>query len=203
MHDPADTQRLLSLHRRLLDGDRVASEECAELLLEQLVGEVARKFPHTDIHLVSDGVTDALLDYWGKPFSFDLSRGVPLYRFLVQASKRNVSNLLRGEQRRKVREEKWAESLDEKVVELCVPPGNPMQNEVPLQRQQLAKLAQAVEDPVDKKVFELRMKGERRTTEFAKVLGLTHLTVAEQRRQVKQAKDRIEKALQRRKGPRL
>ncbi len=202
MPGPVDTPHVLALHRRLLDGDRVASEELAELLLERLVCEVGRRFPRVDTHLVSDGVTDALLDYCARPSSFDTSRGIPLDRFLVQTARRNVLNLLRGGQRLKAREEKWGESSDEKVVELCPPPGNPMQDEAQLHEQRLAELTQALEDPVDKRVFELRMKGERRTTEFAKVLGLTHLTVAEQRREVKRAKDRIEKALRRRKEPR-
>ncbi|MBI2928743.1 MAG: hypothetical protein HYY24_24025 [Verrucomicrobia bacterium] len=143
-----------------------------------------------------------MLDYCAKPSSFDHSRSIPLDRFLAQAARRNVSNLLRGEQRRQAREEKWAKSSDEKLVELGSSAGNPMQNEAELQQRRLAELAQALEDPVDKKVFELRTKGERRTSEFARVMGLAHLPEADQRREVKRAKDRIEKLLQRKKGPR-
>jgi len=202
MPDPDDAQGLLWLHTRLLNGDRVASEELAELLLERLVCEVAGRFRGTDPQLVSDAVTDALLDYCARPSGFDPSQGIPLSRFLAHAARRNVSNLLRGERRRKTREEKWGESLAEKDVELGASVGNPIQNEAQIQQQRLGGLAQALKDPVDKKIFQLRTQGERRTSEFAKVMGVAHLPKAEQRREVKRAKDRIEKLLQRRKAPR-
>ena len=41
-------QQLLRLHTRLLDGDRIASEEVVGLLLISLSNELARKFPNTD-----------------------------------------------------------------------------------------------------------------------------------------------------------
>jgi hypothetical protein len=197
-----DAQHLLVLHQRLLDGDRVVPEELAELLLDRLAREVARGFPHTDIHLVYDGVTDALLDYCSRPAGFDTSLRVPLGRFLARAARLNVANLVRGEKRRKAREEKWGELSDDKIVELCPSAGKLIQNELQVQQQQLAELAQRLKDPADKKIFALQMKGERRTSEFAKVMGVTHLPATEQQREVKRAKDRITKLLQRRKEPR-
>jgi DNA-directed RNA polymerase specialized sigma24 family protein len=202
MAEPGDAEHLLALHKRLLQGDRVAPEELAELLLERISAEVARQFPHTDIHLIYDGVADALLNYCAKPVCFDAARGVPLDRYLAQAAWRNVANSVRGEKRRRVREEKWAENSDGKVVELHPSAGNPDQNEAHLQQQRLAELMQTLENPIDRKVFELQMNGERRTEEFAKVLGISHLSAAEQRSQVKRAKDRIGIRLKRKKGPR-
>lgn len=196
-----DAQRLLLLHRRLLDGDRVVSEEIMESLLLRLVGELQRKFPTTDAHLISDGVTDALLDYCQKPAAFDIDQRVPLDRFLTKASWRNIANLLRGERRRKLREVKSAKSSIEKVVELDPEAGNSFQDETQDEQAQLGKLTELLDDPTDKRVFQLRAMGERRTEQFARVMGIIHLPIDEQRREVKRAKDRIDKQLRRGKEP--
>jgi RNA polymerase sigma-70 factor (ECF subfamily) len=200
--ETGDAQQLLVLHKRLLEGDRVASEELAGLVLERLVSDLGRKFPHTDSHVICDGVTDAVLDYCARPVSFDSSRGVPLDRFLAKAAWRNIANLLRSERRRKAREDKSVEYFEQKVVELQPSAGNPLQNEALAQQDQVAELMQTLENPVDKKVFELRMLGERRTEEFARVMGISHLPLVEQRSEVKRAKDRIEKLLKRHKASR-
>ncbi len=202
MAEPGDAEHLFALHERLLHGDRVAPEELAELLLERLTAEIARQFPHTDIHVVYDGVADALLDYCAKPAGFDTTRSVPLDRFLSQAAWRNVANSVRGEKRRKAREEKSVEDTESKIVELHPSMGNHNQNEAQLQQQRLADLIHTLENPMDRKVLELQMGGERRTEEFAKVMGISHLSAAEQRREVKRTKDRIGVHLRRKKGPR-
>jgi hypothetical protein len=98
-----DSSQLLGLHRRLCDGDRTASEELAELILEPLVDAISRRFPHHDEQTIWDGVVDALLDYCARPRQFDEARRVPLDRFLRMASQRNATNLLRGEARRRAR----------------------------------------------------------------------------------------------------
>jgi len=202
MAEPGDAEHLLALHERLLQGDRVAPEELAELLLERLTAEVARQFPHTDIHIVYEGIADALLDYCAKPGGFDTARNVPLDRFLCQAAWRNVANSVRGEKRRKAREEKSVQDTESKIVELHPSVGNHNQNEAQLQQERLVELMETLENPVDRKVFELQMSGERRTEEFAKVMGISHLSVAEQRDEVKRTKDRIAAHFKRKKGPR-
>jgi hypothetical protein len=87
-----DSSQLLGLHRRLCDGDRTASEELAELILEPLVDAVSRRFPHHDKQTIWDGVVDALLDYCARPHQFDETRRVPLDHFLRMASRHNVMN---------------------------------------------------------------------------------------------------------------
>jgi RNA polymerase sigma-70 factor (ECF subfamily) len=194
-------QQLLRLHTRLLDGDRIASEEVVSLLLIPLSNELARKFPITDKHLISDGVTDALLEYCAGPKKFDPSRGVPLDRFLARAAWRNVANSVRGEKRRKLGELKALMAVpDEELVELDVAAGNMLQDQEKNRRHQAAQLMRMVENSVDKKILELRLAGERRTEEFARVMNISHLPKESQRREVKRAKDRIDKFLQRRKG---
>jgi RNA polymerase sigma-70 factor, ECF subfamily len=195
-----DSSQLPGLHRRLCDGDRTASEELAGLILEPLVDAISRRFPHTDEQTVWDGVVDALLDYCARPHQFDEGRGVPLDRFLSMASWHNVANLLRGETRRRAREEA-AKSDTQSAVELDPTAGNILQQEETreLQRRQ-EDVMQRLSDPRDRQILALRLQGERRTDAFAEILGISHLPIEAQRREVKRAKDRIDKILRRHGG---
>ena len=196
-----DSAQLLELHRRLLTGDRTASEEVVRLLHASLTQEVSAQFPHTDQHIIWDGVIDAMLDYCARPQQFDAERGVSLKRFLRLAARRNVVNMLRGEQRRKVREEAAGHAWAASSVELDPAAGNLLQKEESTQRQrQQTALTNALQNPNDQQLLALRLQGVRRTEAFAEVLGITHLPIETQRREVKRAKDRIDKMLRRRTG---
>jgi RNA polymerase sigma-70 factor (ECF subfamily) len=196
-----DSAQLLELHRRLLTGDRTASGEVVSLLHASLTQEISAQFPHTDQHIIWDGVIDAMLDYCARPQQFDAERGVPLERFLRLAARRNVMNRLRGEQRRKVREEAAGHAWAASSVELDPAAGNLRQRDESMQQQrQRAALTQALQNPNDQQLLALRLQGVRRTEAFAEILGITHLPIEIQRREVKRAKDRIDKMLRRRTG---
>ncbi len=199
MAETAERSKLLELHERLLSGDRVASEEIAELLLMPLITRLSRSFSRTDVQVVSDGVTDAILDYCARPQIFNPLRGVPLGGFLSMAGRRNILNFIRGEARRKAREERFARASSSKVVELYPSTGNTQRKEI-IEGQRKTKLMRILTDPVDKKIFDLQLRGERRTEAFAKVMGISSLAVGDQRRAVKRAKDRIRKLLEKHKG---
>ena len=94
------------------------------------------------------------------------------------------------------------QDTESKIVELHPSVGNHNQNEAQLQQERLAELMQTLENPLDRKVFELQMSGERRTEEFAKVMGISHLSAAKKRSEVKRTKDRIATHLKRKKGRR-
>jgi RNA polymerase sigma-70 factor (ECF subfamily) len=196
-----DSAQLLELHRRLLTGDRIASEEVVTLLLASLTQEVSAQFRQIDQHIIWDGVIDAMLDYCARPQQFDAERGVSLKRFLRLAARRNVMNILRGAQRRKVREEAAGHAWAASSVELDPAVGNLLQKEESTQRQrQQTALTNALQNPNDQQLLALRLQGVRRTEAFAEILGITHLPIETQRREVKRAKDRIDKMLRRRTG---
>lgn len=195
-----DSAQLLALHRRLCNGDRTASEEIASLLLSPLVQNVSRKFPRMDEHTIWDGVTDAILDYCARPDQFDTARAVPLDRFLYTAAWRNTANSLRGETRRKAREEKAGDAYAEFAVELDPAAGNLLQEENVRRQQQQRELMSILQDLKDRQIMALRLQGERRTEAFAKILEISHLPMDAQRREVKRAKDRIDKILRRKGG---
>ena len=193
-----DSAKLLDLHRQLLAGSRTASEEIAAMLLAPLTRELRHDFPNFDPASVCDGVTDAILDYSANPTSFHSQRGIRLDRFLRKNAWRNVANILRGEKRRRQREQTAAEMAP--VVELHPAAGNLLQDEIAKRQRKQQQALDSLYSPIDKRVQELRQGGERRTEEFAKVLGISHLSAADKRREVKKAKDRIDKIICRKKG---
>jgi len=190
-----DRAKLLQLHRQLLKGSRTASEEIAAILLSALTNELSGDFRHLDPARVSDGVTDAILDYSTHPGSFDPKRSVPLDRFLRHNAWRNVANIVRSEKRRRQREGIAAGMAP--VVELHPAVGNPLQNEITKRQQEQEREVASLDEPLDREVQKLRQSGERRTEAFAKILGISHLPEADQRREVKKTKDRIDKILRR------
>jgi RNA polymerase sigma factor (sigma-70 family) len=193
--------QLLACHRRLCDGDHTASDELAAFLLSPLFEGMSRQFPRADEQMLYEAVADALLEYCARPQRFDEERGVPLVSFLLLTSRRNVLNLLRGEKRRKVREERAAQMDITPNVELDPLAGNLLQQEEKVQaQQQEEEFMRLLQDPQDRQILALRLRGERRTKTFAEILGISHLPIEDQRRQVKRAKDRIDKILRRNGG---
>jgi len=193
-----DAAQLPALHRRLCLGDRTASDETISLLLSPLVQNLAPKFPHIDDHTIRDGVIDALLEYCTRPNRFDEGRGIPLDRFLQHASWRNVVNALRAEARRKAREERAEHAYTRSAVELDPAAGNLLQEEVARRQREQGELLRLLQNPKDQQILALQLQGERRTEAFAEILGISHLPMEAQRREVKRAKDRIDKILRRR-----
>ncbi len=196
-----ESSHLLTLHRRLCDGDRTASDELAELILDSLVAGISRQFPGADEHMRYDAVTDAFLDYCAEPQGYEERHGVPLHLFLLMACRRNMLNLLRGEARRKAREERAGHLDAISPVELDPVVGNLLQKEENEQlHQQEADLMSILHEPKDQQIVGLRLQGERRTAAFAEILGIAHLPIGVQRQEVKRAKDRIDKLLRRKGG---
>lgn len=194
---------ILALHRRLIDGDPLASEEASRLLLAPLVEETQRQFPRLDDQVIADAVVDALLDYFEHPSRADEGGGGPR-AFLKRAAWRNAANLDRGSKRRKRREDNWMGDPSTAGVEHRSGLGMLIQAEdqAELDRR-IAELEALLPEAGDRAVLRLRLAGERGVAAFASVLGVAHLSPTEQRKVVKQVKDRIDKVLKRRGGGRV
>jgi hypothetical protein len=65
-----------------------------------------------------------------------------------------------------------------------------------LEEKQAAMFA-ALDDPKDKEILALRLKGIRATAPYALILGSTHFPLKQQRAEVKRHKDRITRFLSR------
>ena len=126
---------------------------------------------------------------------------MPLAPFLLMTCKRNMLNLLRGEARRRAREGQAAQMSATSSVELDPVAGNLLQQEESAQlHQQEEDCMNLLQDPQDQQILALRLHGERRTVAFAAILGISHLPIEAQCREVKRAKDRIDKILRRQGG---
>ena len=192
------SEAILALHRRLLDGDRVASEEAARLLLVPLADETQRQYPLLDDHLIADAVVDALLDYFEEPARADAGGDTGPWTFLKQAAWRNAANLHRGGKRRQEREQRWTGDVDSSRVADGSALGKLVQGEEQAERdRRVRELMAMLPDDRDRAVLRLRLDGERHMEVFAAALGIAGLPIAKQRAMVKQAKDRIDKVLKR------
>lgn len=176
-------------------------EEAANLLYERLVAQLSARsrFRRIDPDVISDGVVDALAEFTKRPHLWDPAT---LVRHLLFAAQRNVLNRLRSETRLHKREAAVAKPIDRSSsdVELSSPVGNLIMKEAANQRQsEYESLLALFAEPVDKRIAELILARERRTSLFAEVLGIGHLPIEEQRKHVKRAKDRLKKTVKRRK----
>ena len=201
MSSKTEDDVLNSFHARLLADDPTASADLCEYFLPILVGQLASKIPTLDAHQIQEAVVDVLLNYIEQPTRYDPTRG-SLSSYLTMSARGDVLNALQREERRNkrllpletgdedVEVERWQRNIGVKMLEDLVLDA--------AASAQVKELLQAVSrSDADQQVLQLMLDGERDTAVFAEVLGLQDLEVAEQRRQVKQLKDRLIKRLQR------
>jgi RNA polymerase sigma-70 factor (ECF subfamily) len=192
------SDELFALHQRLMSGERTASEELARQLLEPLCARVQRSYPHVDEQIVADGVIDAVLEYCAAPQHTSVRTGEELRAQLATAAWRNVANAVRGQRRRRQREERFGRTLASADVEVGGSLGKLIdEEEEAVRHERVEALMSLCADESDRRVLRLRLAGERRTEAFAQALGLENLPAPEQRRLVKRAKDRIDKMIRR------
>lgn len=194
--DPSQ-ERLLALHEELLAGDVTAPSRMAELLLPALkrrfVGRGDLDWPDIE-SIIGESITKYVLG----PERYDPSRS-PLLAYLYRDVRGDILNAI--EKRRRRREEE----LEQPEVEHQAARGNPTLEDEVLDRldpldlppeQVEAVLAEVGQlSTEDREFLCLRASGVRSTHAYAAVLGITHLPVQRQRREVKRVKDRLDKRL--------
>jgi len=204
MVNAAEIER--ELHERLLIRDPTASEEVASAFLEVVRKHVrirAQVHGIFDPDLINDATVEAVFDYIRHPEKFTPGKS-SLRTYLNLAAERDLINMVRKDRRRRRGEELSAD------VELTVISGN---KEVDIQkirrnlddvfldsavrRESFAKTAEIIRPGKDLDLVKMMMDGERRTSAFADVLGIGNLPAPEQRKIVKQHKDRLKQQLKR------
>jgi RNA polymerase sigma factor (sigma-70 family) len=188
------------LHARLLQLDPVAPAEFAEAFLDDLVRLLrARAGPGYEESLIHDAATDALIDYIQHPSKFN-PRKSAILTYLTMAAYRDLLNMITKEKRRRHREiplQVVEQTLSERnnIIE---PEDQVLNGVTEAKKAELLRMvAETFPDARDRALLELMMNGERKTTVFSEVLGIQTLTPKEQRKIVKQHKDRISKRLER------
>lgn len=141
------------------------------------------------LDVISDACSDAILDYIARPHRFDITRGIPLDRFLQYAAARNMFNYLKAETRRRTRETRYAQECSLDSLSHTVGPGEREQT-----RREILAL---VNNASERAALQDWLDGERDSARLAITLGLSHLTPMQQQREVKRFKDRVLKRLSR------
>jgi DNA-directed RNA polymerase specialized sigma24 family protein len=201
MSSPTDRKRLGELlHQRLLSGsDLTVTSEIAEEFLPALTRRLAKEFHQLpDPHLITTAVNDALLNLFDHPAQFDPARS-SLFTYLRLRARTYLLNSL---SRRK------SSPAQDKVVELD-DAGTVYEVEAhetdaetslisrEFQAGVIAKLRRVFTDPADLRVIALMVEGVRETQAYAEALGVADRPAEEQKKLVKQAKDRINKIFER------
>jgi DNA-directed RNA polymerase specialized sigma24 family protein len=199
-------ERALAIHARLAAGEPVAPSDLAHAFLDPLAVSLARSNPGLDPHLCDEAAEDAILALIKNPRSYDPERAA-LDVYLRMSARGDLRNILEREKRHRAR------SFPIDPVALPAAPRNQTLEHadpaaVVVLAEELARRAAALEaeaapaglTPAEMQVLTMMRQGERATTAFARALGVDHLPSAEQRREVKRAKDRITKRLKRSRG---
>lgn len=190
------------LHARALAGSPSLSGELWERWHGHLLAELRPKFRGLEATEVSDAVTDVILAYVEHPTQYQPDK-LPLERYLRMAAHGDLLNLAEKKGRRPT-------IIAFDPVAHDRPVRNSMQEAEQREAQRDANLPAGVQwetvmralrdlipDPVEREVIELMAEGERDSARFAALLGCATLAPAEQRKRVKQTKDRLRLRLKR------
>jgi hypothetical protein len=195
-----DLQRKsIQLHQLLASGDPTAAARLAEIHIPLLVRRLSERYPPVKYnHLVETAAHDAFLNYIKRPQQYDPSK-LPLDRYLLMSASSDFLNSLKTIRRENERSHQFVEldALDAEQ-EIGDDRGLSVEDEILVRTSSLwGVLATQVTDPVDQEIVMLMLDNERSAAEYALVLGITHLPLDEQAREVKRNKDRLKKQLQR------
>lgn len=200
------SDKALDLHSALIAGDSTASAKLAELLLPEITKHLRIKFGEEHDHDHAEAATDALLEYLDRPERFDPGKS-RLDTYLKFNAARDMENIRAKTTRRlgKIDFVDPVELPESGGNNDQVGVGDPVLQELleSADQEELNQLIQRTFDnDVDRAIAELILDGVRETVEYAEVIGITDLSVDEQRTQVKKHKDRVNVRLKRAGGAR-
>lgn len=194
------------IHARLTQGDKVASAELAEALLDDLVAKLKRRFPReSDQDLFVDAAIEAVMSYIKNPGQFDPDRR-SLKGFLVMAADGDFRNLRDKRYRFRVHEtavedvEESASGRNRRIHTRADSDGvGPLSEAIYREDEEAYRrfLDETFVDQVDRLLADLVLSNERSTDRFSEVLGIQNEPIEQQRKIVKKHKDRIKKRLER------
>lgn len=193
------------VYQRVLAGEPDAPSDFIALLLDPLVASLTREFSALpDPNLIVDTVTDSLFRFVQEPARYNPGRGA-LWNYLLMDARGDLRNAWQKERRRWKREQPFdpvahdrpdgKSNVEEAIIRKLAPDGLPEGVDM---SEIIARLRAEITDPQDRQVVLLMADGERETEVYARVLGIDHLSPEEQRRRVKQVKDRLRNMLKRR-----
>jgi hypothetical protein len=184
----------IKLHQRLLRGDYTASEEITEFYLAPLVKFITARNRTIDKEIIWDACTEALFNYLKNPSTFDPGLA-SLITFFQMAVKRDLLNLLRKTNK--------LQTVPIENVALLEKVGNNSLEEdfiskeeattkiIEFKQKRTQTIKSSATSDTEAKFMALMLEGEKKTAVYAELLGITGLPQADQKRLVKQHKDKL------------
>lgn len=200
-HMPAASDRDRALHLQIVQKDDLAFARLCDELLESVFEKLCRFYPQlaaTDESLVMDVVTDSFLNYFRDPLRFDPERQ-GLEKFLLMDAEGDLRNALEKIKRFQKKLHQPVE-LDAKNGNREIEDGTDPFRELVAKENRTEvedRLNSLFDNPTDRAMAQLMLDGERRSSEYAKLLGLAQSDEEAVRREVKRNKDRIDKIIRR------
>jgi len=193
----------LELHALVSSGDSLALTKLYDAYGERIIVLLGARYPkvaNKDDAQIYDSVNQAFFGYHRNPGTFDPEKST-LKRFLEIAAERDLKNILekeakQGKKKNLPEDVELEEKFWNSVVQEQEEPENQL---IAKETTTLIDLELTVhfESAEDRIIAAMIISGERQTSAYAAVLQITELTTAEQTGEVKRAKDRIKKVLER------
>lgn len=186
-------------YKRLLQSDPTAFAELCERVLPELVTFLQTRFPQQDGHHLEMVAIDVLLQFRSEPEKYDPQK-LSVVAYLRMAAWGDMLNLLdknRRRDQRLIELDELSVQADENPIETYFALDEWLEQFTDLSRREVLAALEAEIDSNDKAILVLMMEGVRETERFAEVMGIAELDEVTQRREVKRAKDRLIKQLQR------
>lgn len=187
VHEETAPERHLRRHDCLLTGDRDVRDGIVAEFLPLLGGALRRRWPGANDGMVGTAVTDALLEYFRAPASYDRSQ-MPLAAFLTVVAHRRLQNVERSLHRRRQHEEAAGDALPDVAVATVV-----RVSRFP----DLRAVMNVCETREERAFLHAKLRGEKGTPVLAAILGLTHLASEDQQAGVYRFWDRLRRRLKR------
>lgn len=193
------------IHTLILQQDDIAFARFCDEFYERVYQKVKsfnRGIANTDEALVMDVVTDSFLNYFKNPERYDPEKQT-LEKFLIMDAEGDLKNawekLSRGAKKNQNPVELDSENRNSDIEDENLNPYEKLvDKETQLELNE--KLLGIFKEEKDILLAHLLLSGERRSSEYVKLLEIEHLEEEEQRRKVKRNKDRIDKVIKRKLG---
>jgi DNA-directed RNA polymerase specialized sigma24 family protein len=195
LSDSGDLTELgIALHRRMLERhSNVVPAQVADAFLLPLVKALERRFRDlSDQHEIEEEAARSLLNYFNEPKKFKADRG-SLLNYLYMDASANLKDI----HRRREKVVLHSVPFDEYVMNDAVEGNRLRPTTADEDSSRVDRVLARLSDPVDQEVLRLIMEGERNTEVFVTLLGLEHLSKAEQAAAVQRHKDRVKKTVRR------
>jgi RNA polymerase sigma factor (sigma-70 family) len=195
------TEKEREIHRLIMSNDDLAFTKFCDAYYEYIYEKV-KNFNKTILTenetLIIDVVTDSFLKYFRSPARFDPEKQT-LEKFLIMDIEGDLKNEWEKLKRKNKNHPQSVELLEKNGNSIENQDLNPIENLINKETEQLLeqKLNEIFATKKDIQLAHLLLAGERRSTEYAKLLEIENWNIADQQLEIKRQKDRVDKMIRR------